>query len=71
MATIFVRTSEDPVFDPDADKQSPTELCVICGRDTGVVKGTPVKDRIYFIQGAGQACTRCGKSNECDPLPGQ
>ncbi len=67
---MTMQPSEDRVFDPKAAKRGPTELCVVCGKDTGVLIGTPIENRIYYIQGAGQACRDCGESNRCDPCPG-
>lgn len=49
-------------YDLEADKKSPTDLCVACGKDTGIPKETPVDLRKSYIEGAGQLCHDCGTS---------
>lgn len=47
-------------YDPEKGKQSPTDLCVKCGKDTGIPKDIPVDGRSFYIEGSGQLCTQCG-----------
>lgn len=35
------------------------ERCVMCGRFTPYKRSTPISDRKYYIEGAGQLCKRC------------
>ena len=52
-------------YDFEKDKQSPTDLCINCGRDTGIPKITPVYVRELFpgiyVEGAGQLCEKCDR----------
>jgi hypothetical protein len=43
-------------YDLEKDKASPTDLCVMCGADTRILKKTPVYTRPYYVEGAGQLC---------------
>ena len=36
-----------------------TELCVVCGKDTGVPVDTPYDRRNGYVDGCGQACAAC------------
>lgn len=38
-----------------------TELCVYCGRATGIPKALPIDLRKYYIYGCGQLCENCYK----------
>jgi hypothetical protein len=40
----------------------PTERCVWCGADTGVLATTPVTKRQNYVEGAGQLCGPCARS---------
>ena len=35
------------------------ELCVVCGKDAGYTKETPISQRKNYIEGAGQLCQKC------------
>jgi hypothetical protein len=35
------------------------EKCVLCGKETEYLKGTPVDQRLHYIEGSGQLCARC------------
>ena len=35
------------------------EPCVVCGKDTGYVKETPISQRMNYVEGAGQLCQKC------------
>jgi len=49
------------VYNTKKDAESPTDLCVMCGKNTGIPKETPVDGRPFYVEGAGQLCTECGK----------
>lgn len=36
-----------------------TEICVVCGDDTGISIATPVEKRAHYVEGAGQCCPAC------------
>lgn len=38
------------------------DLCVICHRNTGVPTATPVDVRLFYVEGSGQCCASCGRS---------
>lgn len=40
-------------------KYTDCDLCVYCGRDSGVKKETPVNRRAYYVLGSGQLCGKC------------
>lgn len=48
-------------FNEEKDRRSDDEYekCVICKKQTNVLKSTPVKDRKYYVEGAGQLCKEC------------
>jgi hypothetical protein len=48
-------------YNPEKDKKSPTDLCVVCGKDTGISKDEPVYMRSFYVEGAGQLCVEHGK----------
>lgn len=35
------------------------DVCVFCGRDSGIKRDTPVNRRIGYVQGCGQLCGEC------------
>lgn len=35
------------------------EICVYCGKDTGVLRSTPIEIREFFLEGCGQLCEAC------------
>lgn len=37
------------------------EICVSCGKLTGVPKNLIVQKREFYIEGAGQLCEKCGR----------
>lgn len=41
-----------------------TDLCVICGADTGIPTVTPIDQRYGYIEGSGQCCRKCAKDSE-------
>lgn len=55
------------------NKKEETERCILCGRDTGVLRSTPIDKRAYYIEGCGQLCGACHRSlrQECPLLSGK
>ncbi len=45
--------------DNPKEENGEIEKCVICGADTPFKASTPLAQRIYYIDGAGQLCKRC------------
>ena len=39
--------------------ESKTDICVLCGKDTGIPRDTPIARRRGYIRGCGQLCERC------------
>jgi len=37
------------------------EKCVNCGRETEYLRSTPIDEREYYVEGAGQLCEDCWK----------
>lgn len=35
------------------------EKCVVCGAETEYMFSTPISEREYYIEGAGQLCPKC------------
>ena len=35
------------------------EKCVVCTNDTPYTKETPIEQRYYYVEGAGQLCEHC------------
>lgn len=35
------------------------DKCVVCKRKTPYTKDTPIDERLYYIEGAGQLCKNC------------
>lgn len=40
-------------------KASSLEICIVCGKITGVPKDKPVSERKTYMEGAGQLCENC------------
>ncbi len=36
-----------------------TEKCILCGKETEYINNTPIEDRQFYIEGAGQLCQNC------------
>lgn len=36
-----------------------TEVCIRCGKATGIPISTPVEKGKYFVEGSGQLCEEC------------
>lgn len=43
----------------DARTNDEYEKCIICRKQTKVLKSTPIKERKYYVEGAGQLCKEC------------
>ena len=54
MKNIFYKKEEEPRME-----NFKNEKCAYCGKDTGVLKSTPVGLREFFIEGCGQLCEAC------------
>jgi hypothetical protein len=48
-------------YDFEKDRTSPTDLCVLCGEDTGIPKETYIDFREFYVEGCGQLCHKCGE----------
>lgn len=35
------------------------ERCILCGKLTGICKDTPIGERKYYVEAAGQLCAGC------------
>lgn len=44
----------------DQVKETPYEICVLCGKETDVPKTEHIDTRYHYIEGAGQLCDKCG-----------
>ena len=36
-------------------------MCVLCGEGADVRKDTHVEERVWFVQGVGQLCSKCAE----------
>lgn len=46
------------------DNEEKFEHCVLCGRKLKILKSTPITERLFYVEGAGQLCGDCwGKIN--------
>ena len=41
------------------NKKDAQEKCVVCGMETPYKYNTPINEREYYIEGAGQLCQKC------------
>ena len=41
------------------------EQCVLCGRKTKVQRDTPIGERKYYVEAAGQLCEDCYSKGFC------
>ena len=39
--------------------ESKTDRCILCGKDTGILRDTPLARRHGYIRGCGQLCEHC------------
>lgn len=39
------------------------DKCILCGSDTGYTYHTPITQRQFYIEGAGQLCSYCYYAN--------
>jgi len=35
------------------------DKCVLCGDETSYTMNTPIDERYYYVEGAGQLCEKC------------
>lgn len=43
-------------------ERSMFEICVLCKKQTQILKDTPIEYREHYIEGGGQLCDECGKT---------
>lgn len=43
----------------EANNDVNIEKCVVCGSNTGYLLVTPISDRQFYVEGAGQLCHDC------------
>ena len=41
-----------------------TDLCVLCGAETGIPTETPIDQRVGYVEGSGQICRKCAGDEE-------
>lgn len=51
---FFLKNGEEKVF-------SPYETCVLCGKNTGILRNAPLWNRVDYVEGCGQLCAECAK----------
>ena len=44
---------------PDLAIEWAKDKCVLCGQETSYDFKTPIKQRKFYVEGAGQLCKRC------------
>ncbi len=49
-----------------ADKLGDFEICIHCGKQTSVLRSTPIELRKGFIAGCGQLCSDCTRAMELE-----
>lgn len=35
------------------------ESCVLCNKETDVLRGTPIQEREHYVEACGQTCPKC------------
>ncbi|MBP3495165.1 MAG: hypothetical protein J6K52_03045 [Clostridia bacterium] len=40
-------------------KEEKKEKCLVCGKETEYLISTPIQERLFYIEGAGQFCQAC------------
>ena len=56
MKALFDRKKQDA---PDLFIEWANEKCVLCGQETAYDFKTPITQREFYVEGAGQLCRRC------------
>lgn len=51
-----INSEQAQISAEEMDKDDP---CVCCGKPSGEKRGTPIGQRLYYVEGAGQLCERC------------
>ena len=49
-----MKNGEEKVF-------SQYETCVLCGKNTGILRNAPLCNRVGYVEGCGQLCAECAK----------
>lgn len=58
---------QNPVItEQPMDKHEDFEICIHCGKQTKVLKSTPIELRKGFIAGCGQLCNDCTRNMELE-----
>ncbi|MBQ7871797.1 MAG: hypothetical protein IJ357_06615 [Oscillospiraceae bacterium] len=60
LSELLRRQPEKGRYQPGA---AAYECCAACGAQTRVLRSTPIGERQYYLEGAGQLCERCGREN--------
>jgi hypothetical protein len=59
--TIIQKIAEITTFYVSPNR---TDLCVMCGKDTGIPTATPIDERTGYVEGCGQCCAECAKDTK-------
>lgn len=44
-----------------SNEKSEPETCILCGKETGIMKNTPINYRENYVIGSGQLCSLCAE----------
>lgn len=55
MKTLFCKETNEP----ELLIEWPKERCVLCGQETAYDFKTPITQREFYVEGAGQLCRKC------------
>ncbi len=51
-----MKSGEEKIF-----AESEYEICVLCGKPTGILRTAPVQSRADYVEGGGQLCPECAR----------
>ena len=51
-----MKSGEEKIF-----AESEYEICVLCGKPTGILRTAPVQSRADYVEGGGQLCSECAR----------
>lgn len=51
-----MKSGEEKIF-----AESEYEICVLCGKPTGILCTVPVQSRADYVEGGGQLCPECAR----------
>lgn len=51
-----MKSGEEKIF-----AESEYEICVLCGKPTGILRSVPVQSRADYVEGGGQLCPECAR----------